>query len=194
MKVYFAGEPFPVLADTGCSLTCMSQRLLPPDTTLVYKDIRMNAANRTTVRIVGEVTLTFSFGPDSPARSYQIAVSPDLDGIIFGIDLLTKFGASWNLGTEEFSIDGQRIPLHPHSGGPQARRVYMTETVVLQPRHEHDVVVDIPYSHSDDRAPTLVYEAREIQPGVVAASVALPGFRSTAAVKLMNVTKRRRVV
>jgi hypothetical protein len=106
MHIYFAGEPYPVLADTGTEVTCMGLRVLPPNTKLRPRRMIWRATNGTKVQIIGEVTLTFSFFPDSDRQSYNILVSPDVNGIIFGHDALSTFGCEWILKSNDFRFDG----------------------------------------------------------------------------------------
>ena len=87
-------------------------------------------------------------------------------------------------------IAGCQVQLHPHAAGPAVHHICTASKTVLQPRHEHDVAVCIPYNHSQDRAPALVLDARVVQPGVVAASIAVPGYAPEGFVKLLNLSAR----
>jgi hypothetical protein len=194
VDIYVGNRCLPVLADTGCSLSCMNKYLVPPGTKIEPKQLNMKAANSTMVRIIGEVNLVFKFTPDGPTRVHKIVLSPDIDGVIFGLDLLQRFKRVWDMRQDYLVMDGQPVQLHPHHGGPEVRRVYASSAVTVQPYNEYDVPVDIPFRHSSDRAPTLVLEARKIQPGLAAASVAVPGYTSHCKVKVMNICNRPRTI
>ena len=194
MLIFISGQPYRVLADTGCTMTCMSERLLPSSMPIQHKQLQMNAANKTAVRITGEITLNFRFERYAEEQQFPVAVSPDIEGIIFGLDLLTHFKCAWYMDRAYCDIAGCQVQLHPHAAGPAVRHIYTASKTVLQPRHEHDVAVCIPYNHSEDRAPALVLDARVVQPGVVAASVAVPGYAPEGYVKLLNLSARPRTI
>lgn len=110
MIIYVCGLPFRVLADTGCSITCMSERMLPPGMPFEYQPSSTHAANKTLVRIVGQIKLNFRFEPNGKQVSLPVVVSPDIDGIIFGLDLLKNFECRWDMKTDSAEIAGSRVP------------------------------------------------------------------------------------
>jgi hypothetical protein len=118
--------------------------MLPPGMPFEYQPSSMHAANRTLVRIVGQTKLNFRFEPNGKQVSFPVAVSPDIDGIIFGLNLLKNFECRWDMKTDSAEIASSRVQLHPHQQGPAVRNVYVASKTVLQPRHEHDVIVNMP--------------------------------------------------
>jgi hypothetical protein len=89
-------------------------------------------------------------------------------------------------------IDGRPADLHPHTGAPQSRPLYVNAALVIPPRTERTVSVDIPFTHTTDRAPSLVYAAREVKPGIFSINAVLPGYKPTAELTILNTTSRKR--
>jgi hypothetical protein len=188
--VYMAGEPYRVLADTGSLISLIGLSFIPPGMNVEPYEDCLNAANKSEIRLIGKVELSFRLQPDDVVHKQTVLVSPDIDDIIFGYDYLAAADCDWRVSRGTAVMYGLTVKMHPHLGGPQVRRIYAAESVVIPPMNEADVPVNVPMNHIDDRAPALVLDARFIAPGVVTANAVLPGYRPECILRVVNLNNR----
>ena len=190
--VYIGGQDFRVMLDLGAGVSLIGVRYVPPGMFIDRHraDVSVNAGNDTPFRIEGVILLKFRLSPDEEEISHYMAVTPDLDDILFGNDLLRKLKFACSLEDNSLSLMGKPRVMHPIPVGPCVRRIYTATDVIVEQRHEVDVPVNVPLNHLRDKAPALFSEACEIGPGVVAANVVLPGYTAEAKLKVLNLSNR----
>ena len=190
--VYIGGQQFRVMLDLGAGVSILDNRFVPDGMHVdrTRSDIAVKAGNDTFFRVDGAIDLKFRLSPDEEEYTHPMVVSPDMDDIIFGNDLLRKLDFECSLKDGSMQMMGKPRVMHPVPIGPTVRRIYTAVEVTIDARHKADVPDNIPRSHAYDRAPALYSEACEIGPGVVAANVVLPGYTSEAKIKILNMNNK----
>lgn len=124
--------------------------------------------------------------PGGQEFRYWSALSPDIDDFIFGLDWLTDMNVTWNIAAGIILFQGVEIPVYPHFGYPQVRRIVSAQTVIIPPLHEVDIMVSIPFHHLNDRVPALCTDSKEIAAGVHLPGSVLRGNVATGILKVLN--------
>ena len=123
-------------------------------------------------------------------------VSPDISGVILGIDWLTKPGNVWDFGEKKIKIgDGEWIPLSTHSG-KNCSRIYADEDVVLPPRQETTVNARMTWYQPRDTPVMRMNETVKI-PGLARVYVArslLPARHTDLKVRVLNADSKEQTI
>ena len=145
--VYIAGQPYRVLLDLGATITCIGSRLVPPGMHVQSLDMAVRAANKTLFRIDGTINLKFKVEPEGKEYSHLVLVTPDIDDIIFGNDLLRPWNFKCDLSDGSMYFDGVHMQMHPVQIGPTVRKIYAANDITVDSMHEVNVPVNMPMGH-----------------------------------------------
>lgn len=145
------------------------------------------SANKTLACIVGQIVLKFRFKLNEEQASFPVMVSPDIEGIIFGLDLLKYFECSWNM-----KIDSAILPV-AKCNCYHINMDLLFVTCTLPTQLYFNLVMNMTCSypvHTCWWSRTCDLEATQVMLGVVAASVAVPCCSSDCIVKVLNTSTR----
>ena len=110
IKIQLHDRPVNALLDTGCDFSVYGRRLIPYVT--LWPTIRtLYTADCTALPLLGETTL--SIGVNDFWVAAEAAVTEVVDGLILGIDWLTKNKCQWNFETSKFAIDDVEVQTIP---------------------------------------------------------------------------------
>ena len=87
MSLLVNDKPLSVLLDTGSEISLMSSFSVPAGFVVEPLDTGVLCANMSYLRITGRVNLMYSLIAGGDVYSHWIAVSPDIDEFIFGINV-----------------------------------------------------------------------------------------------------------
>ena len=116
------------LLDTGCDFSVCGRRLIP------YVALRsttrtLYTADGTALPLLGETTL--SIGVNGFWVAAEVAVTEVVDGLILGIDWLTKNKCQWNFETSKFAIYDVEVETIPRRAKQSVRRLIVQDDVIL---------------------------------------------------------------
>ena len=123
-------------------------------------------------------------------------VSPDITGVILGIDWLSQPGNLWDFGGRRIKIgDGDWIPLGSHSG-PACNRIYAETDVVLPPRQETTVNARMTWRGPRDLPEVTVNETIKIPylSRFYCGRTLLPARHGDLQIRVLNADPREQVI
>jgi predicted aspartyl protease len=121
------------LLDTGCSRSCIARKFVPR-VQLESHDEQLYAANGTRINNLGAFTLHFKIGNINAEARLQ--VSDQLDEMILGYDWLRRNRCYWDFDARTLIINGQKFCLFSRPERRFIRRVYVKETVTIEPNSQ----------------------------------------------------------
>jgi len=128
----------------------------------------------------------------------EILISPDLNGLILGIDWMEKHGQFvWDFREQRIKFeDGEWVELQKEDESRRVRRVYVSEDTLLPPSQQTEVSIRISHRTSRDRAFVGLIENDEVRSlkHVYSARSLLPAKFSDIKVPVINAEKRSQVI
>ena len=139
MTVRFKKYRTSVLLDTGSDVTLVNRQVARKYKWQVEPcELQSIAACNGEKLLIDGVTRT-RLNCNGKEVATTLYVSPDISGVILGIDWLTKPGNVWDFGEKRIRIgDGEWIHLRSHPTDT-CSRIYVEEDVLLAPRQETTV-------------------------------------------------------
>ena len=176
------------LLDTGSEITLLPIGL-PGTEHIEPSTQKVIAANGSGISIIGVTTVAARInGVRVDIEGY---VTPNVDEVIIGIDILEKWKCVWDFQTGQIQIFGMVIQLKSRPLNNICRRIVLTEDVTVPPRTEMivsgTVVFPAHVRTCDDS--TWASECNQAQPGIYVASVVIPNRVVDIPMRLANVTK-----
>ena len=123
-------------------------------------------------------------------------MSPDISGVILGIDWLFKPGNVWDSGERRIKIgDGDWISLSTHSKA-NCNRIYADADTVLSPRQETAVSARTTWRRPKDTPETRINETMKIPnlSHVYSARSLLPARHTDLKVNVLNANSREQTI
>ena len=178
-----------VLLDTGSEIS-----LLPIEFqgsgSLQQSSQRVMAANGTEIKIIGSVRVTAKvMGVQIEIAGY---VTPNVDEIIIGIDVLRQWECVWDFRTNRVHMFGMNILLNSRPKRNICRKIVLAEEVVIPPHSEMMAPGSMVFSdrvHIDPDE-NWATECHQICQGVYAASVVMPNRAVNVPTRIANITDR----
>ena len=111
LLIYINGEPYRVLMDSGASISIIGESMVPAGMKVKPVCETINAANKSSIKITGYVMLTYRLEQSGTEYSHFVAVSPDLEDLIFGIKWLKEMKCVWDIASGTAILD--HLGWHP---------------------------------------------------------------------------------
>jgi len=152
------------LVDTGSDITIAGSDLARPYSWKVHphpvKTVKI--ANGECMIIYGVAKVTLCVG-DRKVDS-EILITPDLTGLIIGIDWLAKQGEFiWDFRNQRIKFeDGGWMQLHKEDEDAHVRRLYVAEDTVLLSSQQTEVAVRVTHRSGRDEARVGMIENNEV--------------------------------
>jgi hypothetical protein len=191
IKIKVGGIDRCALLDTGCSRSCIAHKFVT-GVSLEPPDEKLCAANGTEINTLGAFTLKFKLGNmDTKAR---LQVSDQLDEMILGIDWLSQNHCKWDFETKKLTIDDQQFCLSARPGRRFVRKVYVAESITLEPHSQRIVPVKM-LMHSI-RTPGVdwMIDATKMSKGVYSARTMLSGKEQNTGIPVVNFSSKSHTI
>jgi transposase InsO family protein len=179
------------LLDTGCSRSCIARKFVPR-VQLDSPDEQLYAANGTRINNLGAFTLHFKIGNINAEARLQ--VSDQLDEMILGYDWLRRNQCYWDFDARTLIIDGQKFCLFSRPERRFIRRVYVKETVTIEPNSQ--MVVPVSLALHSVRTPIAdwMVDSSKLSEGLYSARTVLSGQESRSGILIANVSSRPKLL
>ena len=187
ITITVGGTARSALLDTGCSKSCIAQKFVP-HVPLEPPDDQLYAANGTTINNLGAFTLKFKVGNiDVQAR---LQVSDQLDELILGYDWLRENHCEWDFDARVLSVNGHKFHLCSRPGRRFIRRVYVADTVTVEPCNQMLVPVTLALHSVRTPAADWMIDSSRLSKGLYSARTMLSGQEADVGVPVVNLTSR----
>src|SRR5678815_3710667 len=132
------------LLDTGSELT------LAPASLVRREDIRsssqtLRAANGTSIRVLGEASLTCEL--DGHSFEVNCLITEQISELILGLEWLESQHALWNFGERWVKIQNHTFPIRTRKRQGNCRRIVVAQDVRVPPLSELDINTYAVVSH-----------------------------------------------
>ena len=107
--IYIDGQARRVLADTGCAISVIPAKLVPPSMHIVPVNTQACAVNSSSVRLTGQVCLNFRLEPNGKEYKHVVYITPDISEFIFGLKWLTSMNFNWQCKQGKLELDGSQL-------------------------------------------------------------------------------------
>jgi hypothetical protein len=124
----------------------------------------------------------------------QLFVSDAVDEFMFGYDWLAENNCEWHFGKGIVVINGVSIKLQNRPTSATVRRMYVREQVVLPPYTQVNVSVRMAYTNLRAPISDWLIEPRQIRPGVLLGRTLLPDTDEFAAIRMINLSRRKQCI
>ena len=184
MKIF--GRSVACLLDTGSEVTLLPKELVG-NFPIKPSSQQLRAANGSTIRVLGEITVTAL----AHGRVFKVSglVTDNVSVVILGLDFLYENEASWSIGRAEVVLRGTTFRLYSRQQPDLVRRVIVAEEVVIPGRSECVVPVDVVHNRSpktDAEAGVWMTENTQPVPGLFVSRVLLPPGNVDLPVRVFN--------
>jgi len=186
IDIVIDGKSHLALVDTGCQLSLIPPSLIG-DRPLQPSPQKLYAANYSPIHVRGTVELPVTIaGCNSVVK---MLVTPDVREPMLSFAWLSENKVCWDFTRNALFMHGRLIPLQKKKCPQACRRVYLCDDVVVPPRSQ----VNVPARSTLDvvtvsRGDNWLLEAKQIHPGVLAASTLLPDRHHDISVRVVNTT------
>ena len=170
----------------------MLPRRFVPHRPLSATDVKVYAANGTTIPVMGTVTVNFEVA-GVPVYC-RFLVSDAVDEPMRGIDWLEANDCVWDFVRGAIKIAGKEVALVNRPRRPVIRRVYVEENAVVPPWTQMNVPVRLAWTSFERGVNDTewVLDPRQTSQGVVVARCLLPREDSKTFVRVVNLTDQPR--
>jgi len=195
--VKFQHHRLSALLDTGSDVSIAGNEVARKYNWKVYphpiKTVKI--ANNDEMIIYGAEQISLRVGKRSV--NSEILISPDLNGLILGIDWLEKQGLVWDFREQRIKFeDGEWLELQQEEESRKVRRIYVSEDTLLPASQQTEVNVRISHRAPNDRAFVGLIENDEVRSlkHVYSARSLLQARFSDIKVPILNAEKRSQVI
>jgi len=170
----------------------MLPRRFVPHVPLSFTDVKVYAANGTTIPVLGTVTVNFEVA-GVPVYC-RFLVSDAVDEPMLGIDWLVANDCAWDFVCSTIKIAGKEVALVNRPRRPVIRRVYLEENVVVPPWTQVNVPVRLTWTSYERGANNTewVLDFKQTSQGVLVARSLLPNEDSKTFVRVVNLMDQPR--
>ena len=175
------------LLDTGSEVTVIPARCVP-ENLLSPSSQQLNAANGTTIDVVGEADIELTFGDISVV--VQCLVSEHVDEILLGLTFMETNQCIWNFQERSLEMHGRTFKLFAHKPTWNVRRIVVQESVEVPPRCHQLISAKTVYS---DLGPTFsewMSHPIKLAPGVRLARTLVCDQPTNVKVQVVNTNDR----
>ena len=125
-----------------------------------------------------------------------ILISPDMTGLILGVDCMDQQDCIFNCPKRKLQVCGEWIPLKCELTNTKVRRLYVSKDVVLPPTQQTPVNARIAYGKRMNFPGIGVLESDQIEgmPHVYSARCLIPARTVDVKVALLNTKKESQVI
>jgi hypothetical protein len=145
VEIYLAinidGKRVPALLDTGCERSVCGISQLPPGVVIRENDIKLYAANGSSIDVSGIATLTFLI--NNRQFEMDVLISTDISEIIFGSDFLMDYDGHWSFRKATLWLGRLRVRIWRKPARANVRRIYAVEPIRISPNSEQNVPVKL---------------------------------------------------
>jgi len=191
LKIFVAGRDSVCLLDTGCDRSMLPRRFVP-HTPLSFTDVKVYAANGTTIPVLGTVTVNFEVA-EVPVYC-RFLVSNAVDEPVLGIDWLEANDCAWDFVHGTIKIAGKEVALVNRPCRLAIRRVYLEENVVFPPWTQVNVPLRLTWTSYERGANNTewILDPKQTSQGVLVARSLLSKEDSKTFVRVVNLTDQPR--
>lgn len=137
------GEKRWCLLDTGSEISVVPSRYVPIGELKPSAQV-LNAANGTTIDVLGEVDVNLDLGPKKV--SVSCLVSEHVDEILLGLTFLEENACIWDFSKRTITICGTQFKLFAQKPSYRVRRLVLQDDTILQPRCQQAILAKTIYS------------------------------------------------
>ena len=171
------------LLDTGSEVSVIPARCIPNDE-LIPTSQTLNAANGTTIKVVGEAKLTIEL--EGLTVTTRGLVSEHVDEILLGLTFLEESGCIWNFKERSIEIQGSQFKLYAHKPTWKVRRIVLQDAVELHPRCQQNIPAKTIYSHLAPSFSDWMSQPIEVATGVKLVRTVVSDKPTDVHVKVIN--------
>jgi len=192
IDIVIDGKCHLALVDTGCQISLIPSSFVG-DRSLLPSSQKLSAANGSPIHVHGTVEIPVTV--DGCSSVVKWLVTPDVREPMLSFAWLSENQVCWDFTRNALYMHGRFVPLKRKKSPQACRRVYLCEDVVVPPRAQ----VNVPARSTLDvvtvsRGNDWLLEAKQLHPGVLAASTLLPDRHHDIAVRVVNTTTEPQVL
>ena len=185
LKAKVNGKEAYALLDSGSQTSLCSEKYVRP------KDIRPSnqsllAANGTRITVSGETVLTLKV--DGMIFKVPTLVTPQLDGLILGLNWMNSQALVWRFGQGWLELCGRRVKVHIRPDAGLCRRVVAAQDVLVPPLSEMEVEAYAVLPNFNRTDPCWATRATMLDTGLVLAGSLLPQRTTDLTLRVLNPT------
>lgn len=106
------GTPVQALVDTGATVSCVDQRVVPYSALIPCPYVALQSANNSHLRVLGTTQVTFSVHSTTLVHSFYV-IDKLLEPMILGMDFLSAHHARLDCVKKTFTIEAVSLSVHP---------------------------------------------------------------------------------
>ena len=180
------GKHVACLLDTGCEQTIVGRKLLPNNCTLYDTDLKLFAANGTSIPLIGATSLKFTI--DGHPLVVKAVVTDALEELILGVDWLSANRCVWDFSRATLLCQDRTFKIHHRTPRVFVRRIYSAQEIILPAGHQMDVPVRMVLSGLREPMAAWLLEPKLVERGIVVARTLMGGRSIESAVRVINTT------
>src|SRR6218665_1709653 len=187
LPVQIYGRERMALLDSGSNMSLAPATIVRPED-IAESDQLLHAANGTSIRVLGEVTLRCRVA-DMEIEA-KCLVTRQVTELIFGLDWLEKQDVHWSFGGRWINIRGRTMSIYDQPKLAECRRIVAVRDVKIPARSEMDVETYAVLPNLKTSTTQWATRSQLLPSGLVVAGTLLPQRALDLAIRVVNATDR----
>ena len=192
LLVHFGGKVIPALLDTGAEMSVVGTCLLP-DAQIAPTQLKLHAANGTTIPLRGQLTTTVSVG--SVPTPVNLLVSDHIYELILGSDWLHSNQCVWDFPSKSLTVGGISHRLGVHQPAvTKMRRLYVRDDIRIPGRYAMSIPTTVARRTLSDGCDNYIIEPCSFGEGVTLSRLLISSNATDITVPMINLSDREIVL